>query len=181
MTSFPHLRPAEPCHEPVPQGCHGAGALPRSADFSGYQCETSCPLHPCCGPAVPLWAEKNSQHPLHVPPLATMTDTCQPLVPSLFKKDEKRNLCGTALSGDEKKGASMKGLGDRNKTIFCKGTRVHLGLLIYMPLEIGVCGGSYEQLFFFYPGLSALPRGFPDPSLNRLPEEPSMRPQKTKR
>lgn len=41
----------------------------------------------------------------------------------------------------------MKGWGDRNKTVFCKGTRVHLGLLIYMPLEIGVCGGPSEQLF----------------------------------
>lgn len=45
----------------------------------------------------------------------------------------------------------MKGWGDRNKTIFCKGTCVHLGLLIYMPLEIGVCGGPSEQLGFFIP------------------------------
>lgn len=46
MTSFPHLRPAEMCHVPGPQCCHGAGALPRSADFSGYQCETSKYNHP---------------------------------------------------------------------------------------------------------------------------------------
>lgn len=42
----------------------------------------------------------------------------------------------------------MKGWGDRSKTIFCKGTCVHLSLLIYMPLEIGVCGGPSEQLVF---------------------------------
>lgn len=85
------------------------GQVPCSGDFSGYQCETSkcdppsCPPHPRCGPAVPLWAENSNQHPLCIPPLATVTDTCQSLVPGLFKKDE-RALCGAALSDDEKKG-----------------------------------------------------------------------------
>lgn len=46
MTSFPHLRPAELCHVPVPQCCHGTGASPRSADFSGYQYKTSKYNHP---------------------------------------------------------------------------------------------------------------------------------------
>lgn len=73
----------------------------------------------------------------------------------------------------------MKGRGDRNKTVFCKETRVQLGLLIYMPLEIGVCGGPSEQLFLSRPLCSA--KRLSRPIIEQAPKEPSMHPQKTKR
>lgn len=99
MASFPHLRPVELC--PVVSRAYDSvlsWGRTCSGDFSGYQCETSkcdppsCPPHPHCGPAVPLWAQNSNQHPLYIPPLATVTDTCQSLVPGLFKKDERGPL-----------------------------------------------------------------------------------------
>lgn len=47
---------------------------------------------PPCGPAVLLLAKNSSSCPLHIPAPATVTDTCQPLVPSLFKEDERGPL-----------------------------------------------------------------------------------------